>query len=1004
MKANPSHRSRPASPNRRPFSLLAVAGLIAFGVGASGCQGGSKGDPDNRGDFLVTGISTGSGSVYPYRIRTTDSFGNPTTTVVNIESEATLKQFVNGNNGVLPVATLPITAVLPNGDPGNHFLHFSFSHKLDVDSILSNLLADQANSGLTGALTVLSYDPATETTVAVKGRGFVNGYTYFNEGGTLVKVKAVEASASGNDITVLDARAAGFPSYPGAADLVSKKAFTFVADADGDLTTFETFPNNRLLRLIVTNAVRNSENNILEQEVGVATTVGPDPNPPQVLGYTSVPQISPGNGQTGVDPTGSILIKFNKPVQPGEVGAFFDPQLFTPPTGGVSLQAQSASATFPVIYYADPVSYGDLMNYIVKPAYNLPGQSTVTVTVQTTTINSLNGDLIGQAASTTYTTGEGPGIVNAPVAPEAIYVGIGGAEPGVSVIDLNGFGQGTGDINDTRWPLSPNIGLPGVVPSMAPGTSNLDAGSKGVLTLTQDTNGNTRLLRDPIVSDVTDIHIGAPLDLVYNNENINRNASRSNQINQMLGLAQAGNTITQPPIPNPPRLVFPPPNPNRAIFGEEPAVKSSLGPPGALVTGGPPAGCLAVGLNLLVQGNPFSSVQNEIGVYPTQFMGVFVGPQPPPASPPPPPPFCPFTSRQQVGHFLYVLDRDNRQVVVCNSNRFTVLDTIPLSDPVSMAMSPNMTRLAVTNFASASVSFIDIDPNSSRFHQVVSETRVESGPTAISWQPDGEDVLCVSTDANQLSVISALDYSVRRTLGGFLNGPIDIIATERYVATGNVSGVYYAYILNSNGTVAVYESGPDGVNGIGFNDIIGSVTNVSFPRARKMMYDTNSSFGGVLIGHVDDNGLGQVSRLALTSSPNGQQPLNPVSGGFILPPTYRQKEWSVVQRIGGTPSPGSFVDQMSGNSIIDLAHDEILNFGATLGQVSPYYQTGASTPYVHSGKHTIKTGNFVMCQPQLLFVALSDVGNVDVFEINTGTRLATISVPGVRVVANYWRQ
>ena len=43
-------------------------------------------------------------------------------------------------------------------------------------------------------------------------------------------------------------------------------------------------------------------------------------------------------------------------------------------------------------------------------------------------------------------------------------------------------------------------------------------------------------------------------------------------------------------------------------------------------------------------------------------------------------------------------------------------------------------------------------------------------------------------------------------------------------------------------------------------------------------------------------------------------------------------------------------------------------------------------------------------QPRLLFIALSDVGNVDVFEINTGTRIATISVPGVRVVANYWRQ
>jgi len=1003
MKANPISRPTPR-PSGSPLLLPLLAVPLLLTV--AGCAGGTKGDPDNRGDFKVASISTGSGNVYPYRIRTTDSFGNPTSTVVNIESQATLQQYVNGNNGVLPVATLPTTAVLPDGNPGNHFLHFAFTHKLKVESILSNLLADQSNSGLTGSLTVLAYDPSTETSVAVTGRGFVNGYTYYNEGGVLRLVQAVEAD--GNDVHVLDSRANGFPSFAGAADLVSKKAFVFIADTDNDLTTLETFPANRLIRLVVTNAVRDSENDILQQEVGVATTVGADSNPPQVLGYTTLaPQISPGNGDTGVDPTGSILVRFNKPVQPGLVGSFFDPTLFTPPTGGVSLQVTVAAQTFPVLYYADPVSYGDLMNYLIKPAYNLPGQSVVAFSVQTTTIRSLSGSLIGQQVDTTFTTSAGPGIVNAPVAPEAIYVGIAGAEPGVSVIDLNGFGQGTGDINITRWPLNPNIGVAGVVPTMSPGTSNLDAGGAGVLSLTQDTNGSTRLLRDPIVGDVTDIHLGAPLDLIYNNENINVNASRANQINQLLGQAMGGNTITQPPVPNPPRFVFPPPNPNRAIFCEEPAVKSSLGPPNALVTGGPPAGCLAVGLNLLVAGNPFSSVQNELGLYGTTFMGVFVGPQPAPGSPPPPPPFCPFTSRQQVGHFLYVLDRDNRQVVVVNSNRFTVLDTIQLSDPVSMAMSPNMTRLAVTNFASSSVSFVDIDPTSSTFHQVVTETRVEAGPTGVAWQPDGEDVLVVSTDANLLSVISALDFTVRRTVGGFLNAPIDIVATERYNGNGNTSGLYYAYILNSNGTIAIYESGPDGVNGIGFNDIIGSVTNVSFPRARGMIYDMTAGLGGIYIGHTDDGGLGQVSRLTLTSTPFGAQQLNPSSGGFILPPTYRQKEWTVTQRFGGAQPTTPVHDTMSGNSIVDLCFDDMLNIGAVTGQATLFAPTYTTTPYIHSGKHVLKNNGGALTravQPRLLFVALSDVGNVDVFELQTGTRVASISVPGVRVVANYWRQ
>lgn len=1003
MNANPS--SRPAA---RPFvglALVAPVLVVAPLLVMAGCVGGSKGDPDNRGDFKVASISTGSGAVYPYRIRVADSFGNPTSTVVNIESIDTLKQNVSGSNGVLPIATLPTSAVLPDGNPGNQFLHFTFTHKLDVDSILSNLLANQSNSGLTGALNVLAYDPATETSTTVVGRGFVNGYTYYNVGGSLQKIQAVEAD--GNTVRILDSRANGFPSYPGAADLVGKKVFTFIPDTDNDLTTFEQFPSNRLLRLVVTNAVRNSENKILEQEVSTATTVGADTDPPQVLGFLSTPQISPGNNQVGIDPTTTILIRFNKPVQPGEVGAFFDPQQFTPPTGGVSLSVTAAAQTFPLIYHADPVSYGDLMNYIITPAYNMPGQSTVDVTVQTTTIHSLSGTLIGQSVTTRFTTGDGPGLINAPVAPEAIYIGITGAEPGVSVIDLNGFGQGTGDITNTRFPLNPNIGLTGVTPPLSPGTTNLDAGSAGTLTLVRDTNGNSRLLRDPIVSDVTDIHIGAPLDLIYNNENINANATRANQINELMGTAMPGNTITQPPVPNPPRLVFPPPNPNRAIFGEEPSVKSSYGPPGALVTAGPPGNCITSSLNLLVQGNPFSSQQGSLGLYGTTFMGVFVGPQPPPASPPPPPPFCPYTSRQQVGHFLYVLDRDNRQVLVINSNRFTVLDSIQLSDPVSMAMSPNMTRLAVSNFASGSISFIDIDPTSTNFNQIVAETRVELGPTAIAWQPDGEDVLVVSTDANALTIVSALDFTVRRTVAGFLNGPLDVVVTERYQANGNGSGLYYAYILNANGTIAVYESGPDGVNGIGFNDVIGTVANAAFPRASAMFYDMDAGQGGVFVGHVDDQGLGQISRVWLTSSPVGQLPLNPSSGGFILPPTYRQKEWTVTQRIGGTSATTPVRDLLSGDSIVDLCTDDLRNFGGFPGQLTPFNASYQATPFIHSGKHVLKAsgGNVVAAVlPRLLFVALSDVGKVDVFEISTGTRRATIDAPGVRVVSSYWRQ
>lgn len=998
--------SNPRFPRSRRLvglgAALTVPGWLLL-IGAAGCAGGSKGDPDNRGAFKVNQISTGRSTVFPYRIRQVDSFGNPTATVVNIESTDVLKANVNGNNGVLPVGTLSTTAELPDGTPGNHFLEFTFSHKLDVESILSPLLANQTNSGLTGALNVLAYDPTTESTITLRGRGFVNGYTYFNNGGILVKVKAVEEDGDG--IRVLDSRANGFPNYPGAAALVSRKTFTFVADTDDNLTSLETFPNDRLIRLVITNAVRNSEGNILQHEVCTATTVGDDPNPPQVLGYLSVPEITPGANQTGVDPTTRILVRFNKPVQPAGVGSFFDPLQFTPPSGGVTLSVTAAAQTYSILYHADPADYGDLCNYIVTPAYQMPGLATINVIVQNTVIRSLTQQLIGQSVASQFSTAAGPGIINAPVAPEAIYIGIGGAQPGVSVIDLNGLGQGTGDINNTRFPLNPNIGGVGVFPPLAPGTTNLDAGSGGVLTLVKDSNLGTRLLRDPIVGEIADLHIGAPLDLVFNNENINVNASRANQMNPVMGQQMPGNTISQPPHPNPPRLVFPPPNPNRQIFGEEPTMTSSGGPPGNIITTSPP--CQNSPLNLLVRGNPFSNRQGEVGLYGTTYMGTFYGPQPPPLSPPPPPAFCPFTSRQQVGHFLYVLDRDNRQILVVNSNRFTILDTIRLTDPVSMAMSPNMTRLAVSNFSSSTVSFIDINPTSPTFNRVVTETRVGRGPTAISWQPDGEDVLVVSTDANLMTIISALDFTVRRTVAGFLNGPIDIVVTERYQATGNTSGVYYAYILNSNGTIAVYESGPDGVNGIGFNDVIGTVAEATFPRARSMYYDFLWQSGGVMVGHVDDSGLGQVSRLVLYSSPVGQQPLSPNTGGFILPPTYRQKEWRVQQRFGGLSATTPVRDFLSGNSIISLATDDMLNFGGGLGQFTPNNAAFVRTPYNHSGKHTLKNvggANVAALSPKLIFVALSDVGKVDVLEIETGRRVGSIDVPGVRVVSNYWRQ
>ena len=995
---------------RLGFPLLGylLSGLLMVAVAA--CSGGQHGDPQNSGQFRLLVASTGLGQVFPYRITELDDRRKPTTKIIDIVQDEDLTKNLSPTNGVLPVATFGATATLPGGGAGNQFLMMKFSHFVNVESVLSALASNQANSGLTGAIQVLEYNPINEVQQFVRGRAFVGGYTYYDDPTTpildLKLVQAVDADADGN-VRILDSRANGFPrGFSGDEELVDPHSFVFVPDADANLATFEMFPADRIFRFVVTSSVLDHRNKPLRGEVCTGTVRGPDTALPQVIGFLSGnPQINPGNGDVGVDPTTTIRVSFNKPVQPREVGEFFSSTNKTPPFRGVSLSVTFGANTSPVTYYADPLSVNDLCNYTIRPAYFFPGSAPVTVAVNRT-IASLSGVLVGTQVATSFTTGKGPGLVNAPVAPEAIYVGRGGSSAGVSVLDLNGFGQGTGDFRRATDPnyrfgykRNPNIGAAGIFPALTPPTGNVDAGSLGALTLTLDTNGNDRLIDESVISQVGDIHVGAPLDKIFNNENINANYSRANQTNPLTGAVAGawGNSITAPPIPNPPKLVFPPPNPARAIFGEDPTVSSLVGPP-----------CpLASPVNKLTKGNPYGATQGAIGVFHTSFAGQFYGPQPPPGSPQPPLAYCPYYQRQQIGHFLYVLDRERKQILVLNSNRFTVLETSRLSDPFEMAVSPNLKRLAVTNFAAGTVSFIDIDPGSSTFHQLVGTTRVGRGPSALAWQPEGEDLLVVNSVGNTLSILNGADLAVRATLGGLLNDPVDVVATLRQNGVGFNTGIYFAYVLNRNGTVAIYESGPNGVNGIGFNDIVGIPEQATFPRARKMENDVSSFSSAVWIAHKDANGLGQVSHLELTSSSVGQIPISPSQGGFILPPTFRQREWTVNGRIGGSTPTTPRKDRLSGNTPVDIAFDEMNNFGTW-----PDAQSLAVSNLVyadHSGKTQVKINPATgvptpAITSRFIFVALADTGRIDVVELDTGQVVRTILAPGVRVLAHYWRQ
>ena len=152
-----------------PKTTLIGCGLALTALAFSGCSGGTKGDPGNRGPFAVSLISTGLGQIFPYRIRQADSFGNPTQTVLNIDTIDVLKSNLGPNNIVLPTATFGTTALLPDGSPGNQFIHVRFTHNLisdgnfvGLDSVLSNDPANQTNSGLTTSISLLEYDPFTD--------------------------------------------------------------------------------------------------------------------------------------------------------------------------------------------------------------------------------------------------------------------------------------------------------------------------------------------------------------------------------------------------------------------------------------------------------------------------------------------------------------------------------------------------------------------------------------------------------------------------------------------------------------------------------------------------------------------------------------------------------------------------------------------------------------------------------------------------------------------------
>jgi len=321
-------------------------------------------------------------------------------------------------------------------------------------------------------------------------------------------------------------------------------------------------------------------------------------------------------------------------------------------------------------------------------------------------------------------------------------------------------------------------------------------------------------------------------------------------------------------------------------------------------------------------------------------------------------------------------------------------------------MSPNLKVLAVSNFGANTVSFIDVDAGSVTFHQIIGETKVGNGPSALAWQPEGEDLLVVNSRSNSLSIIGGADLSVRKTLINQINQPVDIAVTLRPVNVGWNIQIYHAYILGADGRISIYESGPDGPNGIGFDDIVGSPDIARFRGATAIQPDITSFNSAVWISHQDALGLGQISHLEMTASPVGPAPINQLQGGFILPPNFRDRTWTVNGRIGGSNPSNPNSPRLSGNSPVDLAFDDMRNLGGLPGLQSSFVSNLSYAQ--HSGKGHVKvtpTGTLVpSVNPQLMFIALADTGQIDVRNLSNGSLVRVIDAPGVSALRSYWSQ
>jgi len=384
-----------------------------------------------------------------------------------------------------------------------------------------------------------------------------------------------------------------------------------------------------------------------------------------------------------------------------------------------------------------------------------------------------------------------------------------------------------------------------------------------------------------------------------------------------------------------------------------------------------------------------------------------------------------YQTRQQIGNFLFVTDGVNKKLHAINSNTMKVIQSLSLPDPYGMGLTSDLDLLFVSNEGDNTVSVVNADPRAATFMTEIGRVNVGQGPRAVCVSPDNEDVFVLNRLGNTVSIIDVSTQSLRHTLTqSGINRPNDVCMGLREVL--NVafqSGTFHGFISNGGGdNILIYEGGPSGQAGIGFDNILGAVEPneplttgqplfLGMETPRGIVYDPSAvldSFGGTIgcfVSHQDPlTGRGVVSRLAYIGDDN------PGVFTFITTgPSFGSKIFRFTNQYVSTSTDIAYdvalpdfrretLEQSNFGTNFNL-----FNAGATLVVIAGL-QLPRNAKYPQAG---VATGGVTQSlsrwDPDKVYLAIGS--RIDVFDIDNGQLLNTISTSkDVKLLTAYFEQ